>query len=89
MSQEIAQIGLILQALEDEWLKDKTIVIIFSDHGFQLGKHDLWSKYTLFEQTTRVLLLILISGLTGKRIVCDEILELVVLLPTLCELLKM
>ncbi|MHC4557616.1 MAG: sulfatase-like hydrolase/transferase, partial [Planctomycetota bacterium] len=37
-----AQIGLILGALEREGLKDNTIVIIFSDHGFQLGEHGLW-----------------------------------------------
>jgi uncharacterized sulfatase len=78
-----------LGALEREGLKDNTIVIIFSDHGFQLGEHGLWSKYTLFEQTTRIPLLIRVPGLTSKRTICDEIVELVDLLPTLCELLKM
>jgi uncharacterized sulfatase len=84
-----AQVGLIMETLEREELKDNTIVIIFSDHGFQLGEHGLWSKYTLFEQTTRVPLLMRVPGLAGKGTVCDRIVELVDLLPTLCELLNM
>jgi len=82
-----AQIGLILDALENEGLKDNTIVIIMTDHGFQLGEHNLWSKYTLFEQTTRVPLLMRVPGRMRKAAACDEIVELVDLLPTLCELL--
>lgn len=82
-----AQIGLILQSLKHEGLEDNTIVIIFSDHGFQLGEHGLWSKYTLFEQSTRVPLLVRIPRISAKGAVCDEIVELVDLVPTICELL--
>jgi arylsulfatase A-like enzyme len=82
-----AQIGIVLEALERENLSDDTIVIISSDHGFQLGEHGLWSKCTLFEQSTRVPLLIRVPGLTGNGTACDEIVELVDLLPTICEFL--
>ncbi len=82
-----AQIGLILDALESERLKNNTIVIILSDHGFQLGEHNLWSKYTLFEQATRVPLMVRVPGRMRKAAACDEIVELVDLAPTLCELL--
>ncbi len=84
-----AQIGLVLKTLQREGLQDHTIVIIFSDHGFQLGEHGLWSKYTLFEQSTRIPLLMYVPGLVEKGAVCEEIVESVDLLPTLCELLKM
>jgi len=84
-----AQIGLVLKTLQREGLKDNTIVIIFSDHGFQLGEHGLWSKYTLFEQSTRIPLLMYVPGLVKKGAVCEEIVESVDLLPTLCELLKL
>jgi len=84
-----AQIGLILDALESEGLKDNTIVIILGDHGFQLGEHNLWSKYTLFEQSTRVPLLVRVPGRMRNSAACDEIVELVDLVPTLCELLEM
>jgi arylsulfatase A-like enzyme len=81
-----AQIGLVLETLDDTGLSDDTIVIVFSDHGFHLGEHGLWSKYTLFEQSTRVPLLVRVPGVTTAA-TCDEIVELVDLLPTLCELL--
>jgi len=84
-----AQIGLVLDTLEREGLADHTIVIVFSDHGFQLGEHGLWSKYTLFEQSTRIPLLVRVPGVSAKGAVCDEIVETVDLLPTLCELLNM
>jgi len=84
-----SQIGLVLEALDREGLKDSTIVIIFSDHGFQLGEHGLWSKYTLFEQSTRVPLLVRVPGAAANGAVCDQIVELVDLVPTLCELLNM
>jgi uncharacterized sulfatase len=81
-----AQIGIVLAALDDAGLRDDTIVMIVSDHGFHLGEHGLWSKYTLFEQSTRVPLLVRVPGVTTGA-TCDEIVELVDLLPTLCELL--
>lgn len=84
-----AQVALVLKALQSEGLEDNTIVIIFSDHGFQLGEHGLWSKYTLFEQSTRVPLMVHVPGLSADGEVCDEIVELVDLVPTLCDLLKM
>jgi len=66
-----AQIGMVLEAIEREGLRDDTIVIIFSDHGFQLGEHGLWGKCTLFEQSTRVPLLVRVPGLTANEVACD------------------
>jgi uncharacterized sulfatase len=84
-----AQVGLVLETLEEVGLAESTMVLIFSDHGFQLGEHGLWSEHTLFEQSTRVPLLIRVPGLTPAGANCDEIVELVDLLPTLCDLLDM
>ena len=83
------QIGMILRTLEKQGLADNTIVIIFSDHGFQLGEHNLWSKYTLMEQTTQVPMMVRVPGVSVKGAVCNEIIELVDLVPTLCDLLNM
>lgn len=80
------QIGLILDTLEETGLADKTIVIFTSDHGFHLGEHGMWSKISLFEQSTRVPLIIRIPGVTdGDR--TEAMVELVDLYPTLCDLL--
>jgi len=80
-----AQIGLVLAALEDSGHADDTAVIVFADHGFHLGEHGLWSKLTLFEQSTRVPLLVRLPG-AAKGATCDALVELVDFLPTVCEL---
>ena len=81
-----AQIGLILDALEKNGLTENTIVIFLADHGFQLGEHDLWSKFTLFEQSTRVPLVIYQPGAEGNGKTCNSIVELIDIFPTLCDL---
>ena len=80
-----AQVGLVLDALEETGLADNTIVIFFGDHGFHLGEHGCWSKYTLFEQVTRVPLLVRVPGAAGNGQVCRRIVEMVDLLPTLAD----
>ena len=80
-----AQVGLVLDALEQAGLARNTIVIFFGDHGFHLGEHGCWSKYTLFEQVTRVPLIVRVPGAVGSGAVCRRIVELVDLLPTLAD----
>ena len=46
----------------------------------------MWSKYTMFEQVTRVPLIVYAPGAKGNGQVCEEIVELVDFLPTFCEL---
>jgi iduronate 2-sulfatase len=45
------QVGRLLDALERLKLRDETIVIFLSDHGYNLGEHDCWSKVSLWEYT--------------------------------------
>lgn len=81
------QIGLILNTLEETGQADNTIVIFTSDHGFHLGEHGMWSKISIFEQSTRVPLIIRIPGVT-KGEMTDAIVELVDLYPTICDFLN-
>lgn len=80
-----AQIGIVLRALEAAGLAGNTIVVVLADHGFQLGEHGCWSKSTLFEQSTRVPLLARVPGAPANGRVCRAIVELVDLVPTICE----
>jgi iduronate 2-sulfatase len=80
-----SQVGRLIQSLEEHGLMEKTIIILISDHGFQLGEHGNWNKNTLFEEDARVPFLIRIPGVTGEGVVSDAIVELVDLFPTLKE----
>ncbi len=81
-----AQIGLMLDALEQSGHAHDTIVVLTSDHGYQLGEHFMWGKVTLFEVCSRVPLLVRVPGVTRPGSASDELVELVDLYPTLCEL---
>jgi len=83
------QLGMVLDTLEETGLAKNTIVVFFADHGFHLGEHGVWSKYTLFEATTRVPLIVRVPGMPGNGKTCHELVELVDLVPTLGELVEL
>lgn len=82
-----AQIGRVLNALDELGLAEDTIVILTSDHGFSLSEHNRWSKHSLFKTELKVPLIIKVPGLT-KSSQSDSFAELVDLYPTICELLN-
>jgi len=53
-----AQIGKVLQALNDLSLADNTIVVLMGDHGWSLGEHGLWCKHSPFDVATHTPLII-------------------------------
>ena len=81
-----AQIGRLLQVLEEEGLADNTIVVLWSDHGWKLGEYAAWGKRTNYEIDTRVPLIISAPGMktSGQR--TQQVVELLDLFPTLCDL---
>ncbi len=81
-----AGVGRVLKALEDSGRIDNTIVVFWGDHGFHLGEHFLWQKHTLFEESTRVPLIMMAPGVTRAGTACTRPVELIDLYPTLCEL---
>ena len=79
-----AQLGRVLDALDAEGLADKTIVVLWGDHGWHLGDHGMWCKHTNYEEAARIPLLIAAPGV--KPGVSASFVETVDLFPTLCEL---
>jgi iduronate 2-sulfatase len=80
-----AQVGRLLDELDSLGIRNNTIVVLWSDHGYKLGDLGSWAKHTNFELDTRVPLIISAPGLPqGER--SDAIVELVDLHPTLSEL---
>ncbi|WP_452224018.1 sulfatase [Lacinutrix chionoecetis] len=80
-----ALIGKILKELKTQGLESNTIVIFVSDHGYNLQEHTQWAKFTNYNTSTQVPLIIYnpFSKLRGNR---NALVELVDIYPTLVEL---
>jgi iduronate 2-sulfatase len=81
-----AQVGKVLDALEQSGVADRTVVVFTSDHGYHLGEYGLWGKLTCFELGARVPLLISTPTLKHRGARAAAPVELVDLYPTLAEL---
>lgn len=81
-----ALVGNVLDALEKEGLRDNTIVVLWGDNGWKLGEHNAWSKYSNYEDDTRVPVMISVPGMKTAGQKTDALVELVDIYPTLCEL---
>ncbi|MFA5688727.1 MAG: sulfatase [Kiritimatiellales bacterium] len=79
-------VGLLLDALEDSAYKDNTIIVLWSDHGFHLGEKTRWSKYSLWNEATRCLLMWNAPGITKENMESTIPVNLSDMYPTLVEL---
>lgn len=79
-----AQIGRVIDALDDLNLRDNTVVVLVGDHGWSLSEHGLWAKHSNFEVALQVPLIISDPEFPKNR-KTNSIAELVDLYPTLCN----
>ena len=79
-------IGQIVGALEKSKYADNTIIVLWSDHGFQLGEKERWSKYSLWERATRGNLVWVAPGVTKPGSTCSKPVNLLDIYPTLASL---
>lgn len=82
-----AQLGRLLAALDRLNLAERTIVVVWSDHGYHLGEHEgVWQKRCLFEESARAPLLMYVPGVQGNGKTCRRVVEFVDIYPTIAEL---
>jgi arylsulfatase A-like enzyme len=81
-----AQIGKLLSELDRLQLRDRTVVILWGDHGWQLGEHGQWCKHTNFEEATRAPLIISVPGQKTAGRKTDALVEFVDIYPSLAEI---
>lgn len=81
-----AQIGLMIDALDEAGVRDNTIIIVWGDHGWHLGDMGIWGKATNYEIATRVPLIIQSPEMKVRGKGTKALVELVDMYPTLCDL---
>ena len=79
-------VGELLDALDNGPMANDTLIVFWGDHGYHLGEKESWEKFALWEDTTRVPLIIVDPGRTKPGTHCDSPVSLLDLYPTLIEL---
>ncbi len=82
-----AQIGRIMQSLDHLGLAANTVVVLWGDHGWQLGEHGMWNKHSCFETSMHAPLIVAAPDSKyppGTRV--GSLVEFIDIYPTLCEL---
>ena len=80
-----ALLGRVLDTLEQEHLAENTVIVLWGDHGFNLGDHQLWCKHANFYSSLQVPLIIVDPRQEQPRAEVDDVVELIDVFPTLCE----
>ena len=83
-----AQVGRLLDSVDQLGLRDNTIIILWGDHGWQLGEHGMWNKHSCFETSMHAPLLVAApcepAVRPGTRV--RSLTEFIDIYPSLCDL---
>lgn len=81
-----AQLGRVLAELDRLGLRERTVIVLWGDHGWKLGEHGAWCKHTNFENDTHALLICSAPGKKAAGRHSPALVEFVDVYPSLCEL---
>lgn len=80
-------LGRVMAELDNLGLREKTIIVFWGDHGYQLGEKGKWSKAgSVWELGSRVPFIVLVPGAKGNGAASPRVVELLDIYPTLAEL---
>jgi arylsulfatase A-like enzyme len=78
------QVGIVLEALENSEYKDNTIVVLWSDQGYEIGEKGSFGKHTLWSESTRVPLIFKFPRANSTQTIHIPV-ELLDIYPTLID----
>jgi iduronate 2-sulfatase len=81
-----ALIGDLIAHMKKLGIYDNTIIVIWGDHGWKLGDHNSWGKMTNYNVDLKVPVIIRAPDQNKRGVQTNAMIELVDLLPSLCEL---
>ncbi len=81
-----AQLGRLLDAYEKSPFKQNSLIVLWSDHGWHLGEKLHWRKFSLWEEATHNVLMVVAPGVTKPGSRCDRTVSLMDIYPTLVDL---
>lgn len=83
-----AEVGKVLAALDASPARDRTVVVVTSDHGESLGEHDYYFDHgeNLFDPCLRIPLLVAVPGRQGAR--SDVLASTLDVMPTILDAAK-
>lgn len=81
-----AQIGKVMDGLDELGLDENTIIVLWGDHGFHLGDLGIWTKHTNYEQANRIPLIFVAPGVAEPGSSTRQPAESVDVFPTLADL---
>ncbi len=82
-----AQVGKVIHKLKELGIYEETIIVLWSDHGYKLGEHNGWSKFTNYNIDTHAPLIIKSNQAKDNKHRVSQMVEMVDLYPTLCDMM--
>jgi iduronate 2-sulfatase len=84
-----AQVGRLLEALDESGQMDNTLIVFFGDHGYHLGEHNWWNKVTVYEKGTNAPFIMAGNALGKKGVTSNAMFEFIDIYPTLAEIMNL
>jgi len=84
-----AQVGKVLDALEESGQMENTLIFFFGDHGYHLGEHNWWNKVTIYEKGTNAPFIIAGPGVDANGVRSRSMFEFIDIYPTLADYVKL
>lgn len=83
-----AQVGKVLDALEQAGLMESTLIIFFGDHGYHLGEHNWWNKETIYQVGTNAPFIMAGYSVAARNVGSNAMFEFIDIYPTVAELMN-